>query len=69
MANIAKAPFSSIVFISRTLILGNAKATERFIGPLEEVDSPGGGSGGSGSGDPGPTPTIPTEGIIWWPKR
>lgn len=66
MANITTTPNSSIVFITRTIRPGNALATEDVIGPLPEESGPG---GGSGSGDPTPTPTIPTEGIIWWPRR
>lgn len=56
MANITTTPNSSIVFIARTIRPGNADATERVIGPKET-----GGGGGGGS--------IPTEGIIWWPKK
>ena len=56
MAYIANTPEGLGTKLTRT-IKTNATATTHLPGPKEV-------SGGGGGG-----PTIPTEGIIWWPKR
>ena len=55
MANIAKAPNSFILVINRTIQPGNAARTTDKLGP-KDVTSGGG-------------PSIPTSGVIWWPRK
>lgn len=53
MAYLAQAPFTNAVNVSRTPTVGNDKAGTLIIGPKDATTGP----------------TIPTSGLIWWPKK
>ena len=60
MAYLANTPSTSVAVLSgRAVKAGNATPSTMSIG-IKDISAGGGGGGG---------PIIPTEGIIWWPKR